>query len=259
MRLILPLLGMLLLCTPAGAGQTDWQEVLPDVRMRLVAMPYFGAKHDIAAAIEIDMPTTHKTYWRIPGGSGFPSTLDASGSTNVDGVEQMWPLPTIEEFKGETDYVYRGHTYLPFSIRPEAGEDVVIDVSTFLGICAELCMPVQAHFSLRLDDANPDGMQSFGDALSRVPAPWPHEAAPIQSVRVVDGGISLRVMPGAEVDASSIVASTDAGNALGAPVTTADGILLPSVTGDSVVAGDRLQLAFRSGPGFYSIDVTAQH
>ena len=40
-----------LLASPALAGQSEWQEVLPDVRMRLVAMPYFGQPHEIAAAI----------------------------------------------------------------------------------------------------------------------------------------------------------------------------------------------------------------
>lgn len=249
------LLGAVLMgvCSPLMAAQTDWQEVLPDVRMRLVAMPYFGSGHEIAAAIEIDMPATHKTYWRIPGASGFAATLDASTSQHVLGVEQLWPLPTVEVFKGETDYVYRGHTFLPFSIAPAKGADVVLDVSAFLGICAELCMPVSANFSARLDDKEPESVQAFAQSLTGVPEPWPYGESPIRDVTAFEGGISLRIADDAGVEPDSLVASTEDGTALGA-ARGGDRILLPSAGGRPLHKGDRVVIAFRAGPGTYSVE-----
>src|ERR1700680_2214125 len=52
--------------------------------------------HDAAwlgAVIEIRLDTGWKTYWRYPGDSGVPPTLDFAGSENVKSVTVLWPAP----------------------------------------------------------------------------------------------------------------------------------------------------------------------
>ena len=48
----------------------------------------------LRAGIEIRLDTGWKTYWRYPGDSGVPPTLDFAGSENVKSVTVLWPAPT---------------------------------------------------------------------------------------------------------------------------------------------------------------------
>lgn len=240
-----------LLASPALAGQSEWQEVLPDVRMRLVAMPYFGQPHEIAAAIEIDMPASHKTYWRIAGDSGFPAHVDASQSTGVAEFEQIWPLPAVETDRSGTDYVYRGRSFLPFSVAPTGDDAPELRISAFVGICATVCMPVDVDLTLRLDDQDPDSMAAFFAALARVPAPWPFESSPIESIRRTDAGITLRLATDSGVDASSLVAVGERGDDLfGVARMGLHGIDLP-IVGTAQTPEHMVDIAFASDSGFY--------
>ena len=240
-----------LLASPALAGQSEWQEVLPDVRMRLVAMPYFGQAHDIAAAIEIDMPASHKTYWRIAGDSGFPAHVDASHSTGVAEFEQIWPLPTVETDRSGTDYVYRGRSFLPFSVAPSGDDAPELRISAFVGICATVCMPVDVDLTLRLDDQDPDSMAAFSAALARVPAPWPFESSPIESVRRTETGITLRLVPDSGVEAASFVAvGTKGADLFGVARMGLHGVDLPIVEAGETPEGS-VDIAFSSDSGVY--------
>ena len=47
----------------------------------------------VRAGVEIKLDPGWKTYWRDPGDSGMPPTLDFSGSDNVKAVTVLWPAP----------------------------------------------------------------------------------------------------------------------------------------------------------------------
>ena len=47
----------------------------------------------LRAGIEIRLDPGWKTYWRYPGDSGVPPTLDFAGSKNVKSVTALWPAP----------------------------------------------------------------------------------------------------------------------------------------------------------------------
>ena len=47
----------------------------------------------LRAGIEIRLDPGWKTYWRYPGDSGVPPTLDFAGSENVKSVTALWPAP----------------------------------------------------------------------------------------------------------------------------------------------------------------------
>src|SRR5208282_2413725 len=47
----------------------------------------------LRAGVEIQLDPGWKTYWRAPGDSGVPPTLDFSGSENVKSVTVLWPAP----------------------------------------------------------------------------------------------------------------------------------------------------------------------
>ncbi len=47
----------------------------------------------LRAGLEIRLDPGWKTYWRYPGDSGVPPTLDFAGSENVKSVTALWPAP----------------------------------------------------------------------------------------------------------------------------------------------------------------------
>src|SRR5271168_2329541 len=49
----------------------------------------------LRAGVEIKLDPGWKTYWRDPGDSGVPPTLDFTGSSNVKSVAVLWPAPEL--------------------------------------------------------------------------------------------------------------------------------------------------------------------
>lgn len=172
MRPILALL-VLLASGPALAGQTEWQEVMPGVSIRLIASDAVSAEGKTWIALEIDMPDTTKTYWRVPGESGIPPQLDLSGSTGIGDHAIAWPYPTRSETDAYLDHAYYGHTVLPVEIGVTADAPVIALAAT-LGICSEVCVPVSVAFGLEIDPRNPDRPNTLRieQARAGVPIAW---------------------------------------------------------------------------------------
>src|SRR5690606_25505787 len=102
-----------LLAQPAFAGETAWQEVAPGVNLRLISTGQIKANGKMLLGLEIDMPLTTKTYWRVPGETGLPTELDFSTSPAVIDHQILWPYPTLSSQGGYLDYVYSGPTVVP--------------------------------------------------------------------------------------------------------------------------------------------------
>src|SRR6476660_63422 len=90
------LISMLALASPAIAAETPWQEIAPGVKLRLISNDTLRADGTTLAGLELDMPQSMKTYWRVPGEAGIPTELDFSGSSGVAGDQMLWPYPRIE-------------------------------------------------------------------------------------------------------------------------------------------------------------------
>ena len=71
------------LLSPAFAAETAWQDVAPGVRLRLISTGVVKPDGTTLLGLEIDMPETTKTYWRVPGDTGLPTVLDFTASTGV--------------------------------------------------------------------------------------------------------------------------------------------------------------------------------
>jgi DsbC/DsbD-like thiol-disulfide interchange protein len=124
----------------------------------------------VKAGVEIKLVPGWKTYWRDPGDSGVPPTLDFSGSDNVKTVTVLWPAP--EQFSdgaGGVSYGYVDHLTLPLRVTPfDAGKQSSLHLKLGYAICGNLCVPVEASLKLAL---NGDGTQeaAIEQAEARVP------------------------------------------------------------------------------------------
>ncbi|SMQ59701.1 Thiol-disulfide interchange protein, contains DsbC and DsbD domains [Devosia lucknowensis] len=250
---------------PAHAGETAWQELAPGVQLRLISSGTVDAAGSALFALEIDMPDTTKTYWRVPGETGLPIDLDFGSSVGISGYEIHWPMPTREAGKGVLDYVYYGHTILPIEL--DVGDPHgIVDVTATLGICSEICIPAQARLTLPASDGDADGGNALRirQAMAQVPIAWDQGAEPAGAVRIAEDGaaIVVEVDPSVVDPASLIVAGDLEAPLFGAPQKSPqdDLVVLPIVgkTIDSALEGMEVELSFMTPMGAYEVSRTIE-
>lgn len=151
-KILLPLLafaGFLSISSTAQALSGPWVE-LPNAKARLLVTgdPMSG---QLQAGLEIELEEDWKTYWRFPGDSGIPPTLDWSEARNVAKTNLRFPAP--QRFKDEygQSVGYKHTVIFPIDIQlARAGSPTLLEVKAILGICREVCIPVTEKFSLKV-------------------------------------------------------------------------------------------------------------
>jgi DsbC/DsbD-like thiol-disulfide interchange protein len=260
MRKLLTAGCVLLFASPTIAAETEWQTVAPGVRVRLIASELLHADGTTLAALEVDMPDSTKTYWRVSGETGFATEVDLTGSAGVTWSQVVWPYPLLETKGGYTDFVYYGRTVLPIELKA-SGEQPLLRAKILMGICSDVCVPVQADFELPLDFSAPDRGQGLriNQALARAPLDWDEPREPIGDV-IFDAAEKALAVPVSDpqVDPLSVIAHADGTDLLfGAPQKSRDGklVLLPLLGGNAAegLVGRSIQLTFMTPMGPFEL------
>jgi DsbC/DsbD-like thiol-disulfide interchange protein len=112
----------------------------------------------VRAGLEIKLDRNWHTYWRDPGDSGVPPTLDFSGSDNVKAVTTLWPAPQrFPDGAGGNSIGYLDHVILPLHVAPQdASKPAVLKVKLSYDICNAMCVPVEANLNLPLTGKGTD-------------------------------------------------------------------------------------------------------
>lgn len=135
----------------AAAASSPWAAVQGGEVRIVTAKPL--ADGTIPAILDIRLEPGWKTYWREPGASGIPPqiTLDPAGGIDFSGIR--FPAPkTFDD--GIVRYVgYDSSVALPLDLRRNRPGDLALKASVFLGICKDICIPVQAELDVSLPDA----------------------------------------------------------------------------------------------------------
>lgn len=260
MRLLAVTFLLVLCASNVFAGTSDWVELAPDTRVRLISSDRLTPDGTLLAAIELDMPHNTKTYWRVPGETGIGTELDLSRSTGIAAHRLLWPIPEIEELKGYTDFVYYGPTVIPLELEL-AGERATLDASLLMGICSDICIPATADLVLSIDPTKPDAGSEIriAQAVAAVPLPWQGDRGPVGAVRFDAATESLLVaVDDAVLDPASLVADGSAtGHLFGAPQKSPQpGVVrLPLIGGDAAggLAGHPVLLIFMTSDGPFEL------
>lgn len=129
-----------------ASEESAWREAAHS-RIRLISATGIPrADETVAAAgIEITLDDGWKTYWRTPG-EGWPPSVEFSGSQNLAKAELLWPAPKrLNDAAGLLAFGYSDHVVLPVLIEPKTkGLPVVLRVKISYGVCADICIPVEA-------------------------------------------------------------------------------------------------------------------
>jgi DsbC/DsbD-like thiol-disulfide interchange protein len=149
----------------ADSFSTDWAQSAKS-QARLIAA---GGG---LAGFEIALAPGAITYWRDPGDSGLPPTLDFSASENVASVETRFPAPKrITEADGGEAFGYDGGVVFPLLIKPrDPAKPVTLALNADFAVCEKVCLPAKARLTLTLPAAGESPYASAIDnALAAVP------------------------------------------------------------------------------------------
>ncbi|SER99105.1 protein-disulfide reductase DsbD domain-containing protein [Rhizobium sp. NFR03] len=149
-------------CAAAGntafAARSAWVETVGGGIRLVTGAPQ--ADGTLPAMLEIRLEPGWRTYWTDPGSSGIPPevTVTAKGPGAPSLVYSGLRLPAPERF-AEGDLEYTGYdrpVSFPLLLKGDAGKDLTLEASVFLGICKSICIPVQAELDLELPGGAPD-------------------------------------------------------------------------------------------------------
>ena len=94
------------------------------------------------------------TYWRNPGDSGLPTTIEWDLPPGFEASAIDWPAPQAVPYGPLTNFGYKDEARLLVTITPPdglpAGEDVTIQARADWLVCADICIPEGADHSLTL-------------------------------------------------------------------------------------------------------------
>jgi DsbC/DsbD-like thiol-disulfide interchange protein len=133
---------------PASAAATDWIEQ-DGARIRLVAAEPAPDASEIRAALVVELKPGWKTYWRDPGDAGVPPQFSLTGGANVSAARLDFPAPDRIVEGSVRSIGYKHPLSFPLTLTLQTpGALSVIKATAFLGICEEICVPVQVEFAL---------------------------------------------------------------------------------------------------------------
>jgi DsbC/DsbD-like thiol-disulfide interchange protein len=165
-------LAFAILPSSAFAAATQWIEE-DGARIRLVAAEPAPDAAEIRAALVVELKPGWKTYWRDPGDAGVPPQFNLQGGANVSAARLDFPAPDRFEEGAAKSIGYKHPVSFPLTFALQTpGAPSVIKATAFLGICEEICVPVQIEFSLDVQAAlgsTPDQalVQAAFDALPK--------------------------------------------------------------------------------------------
>lgn len=162
----------------AEAATSDWA-TSEGGRMRLVALAPDVDGH-VRAALQIEPGPGWITYWREPGESGIPPQLSIEPGSKATIEKIGYPVPKLITLGSIREVGYDAPISLPLDIQPNG--DSKLDVTAFIGVCKDICIPFQAKLTVTLA---PSGTPETADAaiVDAAKASLPEAASKDFSVR----------------------------------------------------------------------------
>jgi DsbC/DsbD-like thiol-disulfide interchange protein len=169
-RFILPL-AIVAMPGFSQAASSDWFET-DGARLRLVTADAADADGLMRGVLQIDLEPGWKTYWKDPGDAGIAPQVDVSASMNVRSAELSFPAPVRFQEGDEVSIGYVQSVALPVTFQVEDPEKfTAIDADVFLGICKEICVPVQARLSVTPGGEAGEADPAIAEGFNRLPSP----------------------------------------------------------------------------------------
>ncbi|HSM21017.1 MAG TPA: protein-disulfide reductase DsbD domain-containing protein, partial [Rubrivivax sp.] len=197
-RFSLPLLFAAALAAPWLAHAAPGAVVTtPQVRAELVAHAPDGvaAGQPLWLGLKIEHQRHWHTYWKNPGDSGLPTTLEWTLPAGVAAGEIEWPTPGKLPIGPLMNYGYEGTLLLPVAVTVPAdfnADSLSVKLRAEWLVCKDVCIPEEGEFAIELPAraATAGHAGLFAAARAALPRPVPDARA---TAAVEDDALLVRV------------------------------------------------------------------
>ena len=190
-------LALAALCAPAGAAAVNTGHIEAELVAERGSVAPGGVIH-VALSQKIQ-PGWH-TYWRNPGDSGQPVTLDWALPAGWRASGFTWPTPQRLKIGPLMDYGYTGDVLLPVALTAPAtaqpGQTIALKAHAAFLVCKDVCVPEDAQLTLDLPVSAAPGAADphWGPAIAATLAAAPGPAGLTAAVTASASGLRLSVV-----------------------------------------------------------------
>lgn len=211
MRLLtLVLLWLTLLAAPAAAqtARPGGEQRTERIAAELVPMTQWATPGStVIVAVRQKIEPGWHTYWRNPGDSGGPTTIDWSLPAGLQAGAIVWPLPERQRLMTLMNFGYSDEVYLPVPIEVPAsvaaGTMLSIRADVLFMVCSDqMCVPDEMTLALDLPvrEGEAPVTARHGAIIERVLAQAPRPAGIEARITARDGVLTLSATGGPLAD-----------------------------------------------------------
>ena len=137
---------LILFYTPqVVALSSDWS-INDKSKVRLISgNKSIDSTDEIALGLEYELEPGWKTYWKSPGGGGFPQKILWNNSTNIKDIIIDWPTPKEFEILGLKSIGYKDKVIFPLIVDLEDNQKQTnLNLNINYLVCKDVCIPGNA-------------------------------------------------------------------------------------------------------------------
>ncbi len=151
-----------LISTSGYSLSSDWS-ISEKSQVRLISpVTASNNNNQLILALEYELDDEWKTYWKSPGGGGFPQKIIWNNSSNIKNIEILWPEPIEFEILGLKSIGYKDKVIFPLIVDIEDNQKTTnINLNINYLVCKHICIPGNADIFLTLPPGNADYTNYF--------------------------------------------------------------------------------------------------
>ncbi len=149
-----------LFSTAGYSLSSDWA-ISEKSKVRLISpMTASNNNNQLILALEYELEEEWKTYWKSPGGGGFPQKIIWNNSSNVQDIKILWPEPIEFEILGLKSIGYKDKVIFPLIVDLEDNQKQTnLNLNINYLVCKDVCIPGSADIFLNI----PSGDAEYTD------------------------------------------------------------------------------------------------
>ena len=152
----------------------------------------------LLVALQLDIIPGWHTYWRTPGDSGLPATIEWTLPQGMTAGAIQWPTPERIPYDTLMNFGYHDTVMLLTELRVDPdvqqGESKIEAVASWL-VCADICIPQDAAFSVPITVGPGGTATAASPAIAATRAALPQRAAWPANARLSGGTIEVTARP----------------------------------------------------------------
>lgn len=191
---VVALLWLLTMSVSSLAAEGGWAANGP-VKARLISPLRTLPESGLASfALEMEIESGWKTYWKVPGAAGAPPKLDITSDGFEPEISWHWPAPEAFTLLGFQSYGYEDHVVLPFDLNRIGEKNLKgLSANATIYICNDICLPLSFELGLEFESSSVDVIdwpmsRLYNEYKSQVPT---EDYLVNAQAGVSDGGVYL--------------------------------------------------------------------